>query len=265
MNIIDKDILGAQDVYNTKYSPNYNKVYYNTNEDLINLFNNVNINNKDVLTVLGSGDQSFVCYEKDARSVDVFDINKLTIYYYYLRVWVIEHLNTFYPENKFDKNYIYKILDLVVPKTEDEMNAYNYWKVFVSKNFIDYSRFFYFTNYFKITDVNLDKIKRRLMERNFTFYNVDISKPWIHDKKYDVIITSNISDYIPKTIDSFICYRDNLCNLLKDDGIVLCSKIGYNTSSCERDSFKDVFKRNSFSKKWTCGKLESPGYSYKKR
>ena len=97
MNIIDRDILGVQDVYTIKYSPMYNKIYFNTNEDLASLFNNIDIENKDVLTVLGSGDQSFYCYENDANSVDIFDVNRLSIYYYYLRIWVIENLNTFYP------------------------------------------------------------------------------------------------------------------------------------------------------------------------
>ena len=30
-------------------------------------------------------------------------------------------------------------------------------------------------------------------------------------------------------------------------------------------TFKDMFKRYNFPKTWICGKLESPGYSYKKR
>ena len=265
MSFIERDILGAQDVYNTKYSPKYNKVYLNTNEDLASLFNNIDIKNKDILTVLGSGDQSFYCYENDAKSVDIFDVNKLTIYYYYLRIWVIEYLNNFYPEDKFDKQYISNLLQLVVPKTKEEQEAYNYWKAFLNKYFFDLSRFFYSNGCFKMTDVDLEKIKERIKDRDFNFYNVDISKTWDHDKKYDVIVTSNISDYVPKTIDSFMCYRDNLCDLLRDDGVVLCSKINQGISSCEKDTFKDIFKRYCFPKKWISGRLESPGYSYKKR
>ena len=80
MREIERDIVGAQEVYSTRYSSKYNKIYFSTNEQLNNLFKNINIKNKDVLTVLGSGDQSFFCYQNDAKSVDVFDINKLTIY-----------------------------------------------------------------------------------------------------------------------------------------------------------------------------------------
>ena len=265
MNKIEKDIMGTYDVYNTRYSSEYNKVYFNTNESLDDLFKNVDIKNKDVLTVLGSGDQSFYCYDGDARSVDVFDVNRLAIYYYYLRIWTIEYFDRFYPKDNLDKEYISNLLKLVTPNNEKEWDAFNYWKSFVRKSFIDLRRFFYAVDYFKINNMDLEKIKRRLEKRDFNVYNIDISKPWSNHKRYDVIVTSNISDYVPKTVDSFICYRDSLNSLLKDDGIVLCSRIGHSISSCERDTFKDIFKRKSFPKVWICGKLESPGYSYKKR
>ena len=116
MNKIEKDIMGTYDVYNTRYSSEYNKVYFNTNESLDDLFKNVDIKNKDVLTVLGSGDQSFYCYDGDARSVDVFDVNRLAIYYYYLRIWTIEYFDRFYPKDNLDKEYISNLLKLVTPK-----------------------------------------------------------------------------------------------------------------------------------------------------
>lgn len=265
MREIERDIVGAQEVYSTRYSSKYNKIYFSTNEQLSDLFKNIDIKNKDVLTVLGSGDQSFFCYQNDAKSVDVFDINKLTIYYYYLRIWTMEHLNSFYPKDYFDKSYIINLLSVVVPKTKEEKDSYDFWSKFVNKFFIDLGRFFYSNNCFRIEDYDLEKIKSRLANRDFNYYNLDISSEWNHDKKYDVIVTSNISDYIPKKVDSFVCYRDNLDNLLRDDGIILCSKIGQGTSSCERDTFKEKFIRRSFPKEWICGKLESPGFSYKRR
>ena len=48
-------------------------------------------------TVLASGDQAFYFYDNGAKKVDLFDINKLSIYYYYLRVWIIKYLGRFYP------------------------------------------------------------------------------------------------------------------------------------------------------------------------
>lgn len=52
--------------------------------------------------MLGSGDQAFHFLNRDAKSVDVFDINRLSIYYYYLRIWLIKYMNEFYPN---DFNY----------------------------------------------------------------------------------------------------------------------------------------------------------------
>ena len=75
MKQVDVDIKKTQDVRNIIYSQKYGKVYFKTNEFLEELFKNVDLKDKDILTVLGSGDQSFLCYEKQAKSVDVFDIN----------------------------------------------------------------------------------------------------------------------------------------------------------------------------------------------
>ena len=60
-------------------------------------FDAVNVEGRDVLTVLGSGDQALYMYDRGAKSVYLFDKNNLTLYYYYLRVWTIEYLNEFYP------------------------------------------------------------------------------------------------------------------------------------------------------------------------
>ena len=267
MKQVDVDIKKTQDVRNIIYSQKYGKVYFKTNEFLEELFKNIDLKDKDILTVLGSGDQSFLCYEKQAKSVDVFDVNRLAIYYYYLRIWVIEYLNQYYPDECFDKKYIAKLLRLVKPKTDEEQLAYEYWNKYINTYFMGTHSLFYNTS--GIPDVkisDLENIKSRTKKRDFNIYNVDISKPWDHDKKYDVIITSNISDYVPRCIDDFNCYRDNLDCLLNDGGVVVCSKFsGHKISSIEREVFKKTFVRRVFPKIWIHGQLESPGYSYKKR
>lgn len=267
MKQVDIDIKKTQDVRNIVYSPNYGKVYFKSNEFLEDLLKNIDLKDKSVLTVLGSGDQAFYAYDKDAKSVDVFDINRLAIYYFYLRIWIIEYLNKYYPQENFDKKYIADILKMVKPKTDEEQLAYEYWNKYINTYFIGTNSLFY-----KVSEIpeiklsSLDKIKLRIKERCFNVYNIDISKPWNCDKKYDVIITSNISDYIPKNRDNFCFYRDNLERLLNDNGVVVCSKFNnHKTSSIEREEFKNNFIRRDFPKIWVYGHLESPGYSYKKR
>lgn len=267
MNQIDIDILKTRDVHNIKYSPQYGKVYFKTNEFLEDLFKNVDLNGKDVLTVLGSGDQAFLCYEKGAKSVDVFDINKLAIYYFYLRIWVIEYYDKFYPQLDFNNNYIFELLKLVSPKTEEERAAYEYWENYIKNYFPKSNGLFYEQNgVFQLSISDLSNIKKRISSREFNTYNIDISSEIDIDKKYDVIITSNISDYIPKNDSNFNNYMNNLMSCLRDDGVIVCSKFSnHKISSCERNAFKESFKRKSFPKVWIYGELESPGYSYQKR
>lgn len=260
------DIKKTQDVHNIVYSPNYSKIYFKSNEYLNELFKNIDLRDKRVLTVVGSGDQSFLCYDEGCESVDLFDINKLAIYYYYLRIWVIDYMNDFYPDLD-SYNYLSNLLKKVEPKTEDERNAYLYWCQYAKTSFIKTGSLFYRNNgmiELKISDLN--RIKDKLKERNFNVYNVDISKPWNHDKKYDIIFSSNISDYVPKEEESFKIYRDNLYDLLEDDGVVVCSRLGNGCSRLERDKFKEKFIKREFPKIWGYeGKLESIGYSYRKR
>ena len=106
----------------------YNSIYFHSNEDLNSIFNEVDVSDKDVLTVLSSGDQAFHMYDRGAGSVEFFDVNKLTLYYFYLRVWTIKYLNRFYPELYLKNNFLNKVLRYVKPETEEEMQAYLYWK-----------------------------------------------------------------------------------------------------------------------------------------
>ena len=75
-----------------KYSP----IYPYSNEELSILFSALNLEEKDVLSVAGSGDHVFYSYNNGAKNVDLFDIDVLSKYYYYFRMWVIKYLNVFY-------------------------------------------------------------------------------------------------------------------------------------------------------------------------
>ena len=154
--------------------------------------------------------------------------NVLTIYYYYFRKWIIEFKNRYYPKRNITKRTIQRIISKVVPRSEEENNALMFWKKLYSGHF--YSDFI---DLF-IEDPDLDKniIKRskefrnRVINEDINFYNVDISEEFILDKKYDVIYTSNIHDYItykPK-IER---YRDNVYDLLKPGGIVISSNLSH--------------------------------------
>ena len=98
MSCVDVDFKMTEKLLNNVSVDGYGKIYFSSNEDLKTIFSNFDFKDKDVLTVAGSGDQAFYSYNDDAKKVDLFDKNKLTIYYYYLRKWIISYYDMFYPE-----------------------------------------------------------------------------------------------------------------------------------------------------------------------
>ena len=53
----------------------YSGIYPYSNENLDVLFNNLDLKDKEVLSVAGSGDHAFYSYNKGACNVDLFDVN----------------------------------------------------------------------------------------------------------------------------------------------------------------------------------------------
>lgn len=252
------DVYVASKLVDGKRVDNYDKLYYSTNENLDELFKYVDVKDKDVLTVLSSSDQYFYCLFNDARSVDSYDINKLTKYYYYLRLWGIKYLDLFYPSEDLFKNhiYIYELLKLVDCNDKSEEEAYMFWNSYIRKVFpFDNKNLFYVGS--KKTGISdTTKLIESIDKNKFSFYNSDI-KNINSNKKYDVIITSNILEYCSSDTTRII--RDKLDSLLNEDGIIVCSNIMYRYSS----------GNGVFREKFTCRELPYVdnyplGYVYKK-
>ena len=221
----------------------HNKVYFSSNENIDSIISGYDFTNKDVLSVLSSGDQMFHFYNRGARRVDTFDKNILTLYYYYLRKWIIEYKNEFYPKRKIDNKYISSIIGCVKAVTDEENDALVFWNYLLDSSY-DISNLFIFDRDLKKNRINsLKYLSGILCEKKFVFYNIDLSDHINLDGKYDVIYKSNISDYVNNT-DRVLCiYRDNLYNLLKDDGIIIFSNLCHDYYySNEFGVFDSLFK-----------------------
>ena len=244
MNELEKDIYYTQHL--NEGSPYYSGVYFSTNEHLDKILINFDIKDKKVLTCVGSGDQAFHFINYGAKSVDLFDINKLTFYYYYLRVWTIRYLNKSYPSYYLDNHFIKELLSLVDVKTSDELLAYNYWKLFVDIINQKCSDFLFLPSFLDVDRKIYDNtsLAKRLECLNTHFYNFDISKKVNINEKYDIIYTSNISEYFDNDIKLYKTYRNNLNVLLNKNGIVVCSNVVSDDKNklCE-DVMKRYFKR----------------------
>ena len=246
MRDINSDLLHTHLVMIGRRFPNYNRVYYHSNENLKDLFSFIDVRDKDVLSVLSSGDQVFHFYDNDAKKVETFDVNRLTFYYYYIRIWTLKYLGEYYPDNKFSIDFLRSLLMKVNIRSNEEKEAFDYWCKYIDL-FNDKSsrKLFYrgiLENINRIDDLSkvMDKI-----DNEFIFYDMSLgSKNLPVKKKYDMVYISNISDYIPHNISSFELYRNNLNSLIRDDGVVLSvnlRKLGFGEKDIEKEVFTELF------------------------
>ena len=89
--------------------------------------------------------------------------------------------------------------------------------------------------------VDTTKLIESIRKNKFNFYNSDLKNINI-DKKYDVIITSNILEYCSGDTTRII--RDKLDSLLNEDGIIVCSNIMYRYNSGNVELVKKIKFKN---------------------
>ena len=268
-----KDFEITNSIIKRDYYDEYDKLYFSSNENLKDIFHDMDFTGKKVLTVLASGDQAFHFYDHNATEVDLFDKNKLTLYYFYLRIWFIEIENKYDITLSMDNTTIIKLLKEVNPKTAEEKEAYKYWKEYFKKYF--YMKYALLNlqgekpNRKNIID-NLDKIKSSIKGRNFNFYNINLASKHLKlNKKYDVIYTSNIIDWLFYDLRLYEIYAKNLNNLLEDDGLIICSDLN-REGACkyELDIMEKYFEYKALpnkNRKILSYDASSPGYTYKKK
>lgn len=228
--MIDRGVLNdvekAIEVPLGKRDYNHRKIYPNTNENMRALFDMFSVEGKDVFSVLASSDQVFSAFYLGAKNVDSFDSNKLTIYYYYLRKWIIKYLKEEYINEEYynDGSELIDLIKTIKGKSLDEKKAQAFWISYLNKNKrIDKDLFittsYSFDNVFKD---DLDVLSKRI--KNIKFYNYDLATRFKLKKKYDVVILSNILECLQNPCQLFAA-KDNIERLLKDDGICVCSHL----------------------------------------
>lgn len=220
----------------------YSRSYLFTTE-YINRYLRENSFNKDkALTILGSGDQIFNLVYLDVFNIDAFDINKLNYYNFYLKYAFI--LNLSFKEFKSLEHIISK--DQYLPifmnylelcKNSMPFYVYRYYKELVYyeyslnksnglRNLYLPSHTFFSSNLYLENENNYLKLQQKLKELKLRIYFDDISNiPKLVDGNYDLIILSNISDYLgsdkPLTLEEFKNYINTFKELLKKDGLLI--------------------------------------------
>lgn len=253
---MDKDILIAKKMIEENQIPNnmkYGRIYQFSNENICGILDNVDIKDKNVLTVGSSGGQYFNFRLNGASNVDLFDISIYSKYFIYLCIAAItcldyeEFLDFFLPKKRslpFMNNKFFNINTYI--KIRDGINDQESLQIWDDLFWQYDNKTLYYSNLFFSTDMdretiikcndylkneeNYNKLANILKENNkINFYNVDIINQKIKpNNQYDFIYLSNILEKI-LTYDKK-AYLDiikkvvaNMSEILKDTGqIGLC-------------------------------------------
>lgn len=194
-----------------KQSNTYGKIskcYAFSNEDLNWYYPFFDINDNNVLTVCGSGDQVLSAILYGAKSVDTFDSNKISYYHLMLKISAIKSLEyrdfmKFYTLEKFHEernNYCKVIIQNII---DDDI------RLFWDQIFLDKKNFphCFIDDYVYpsivadqipyLNEKNYNILKSKIAGIKINFQNVDLFNTVdVFDKKYSFINLSNILYYI---------------------------------------------------------------------
>lgn len=251
-NNFEEDIEAALELIKFKFFifdkefEKYSSIYPFTNENLNGYFNKLDINNKSILTVAGSGDHYLELLIRNSKKIEIFDINVLTKYYIALKIAGIkaltynEFIYYFFLEgnhfNAFNKKSYLKIRKYLSDK--DLMFWDSLYKKY-SGNKIRSSRLFYQTeetylflktfisylnpnNYLAIKNI-LKNVDTNIEDN---FHNCNMKNLNTLNNKFDVILLSNIADYINEIYETMPAEKfkkyviKDLASLLNDEGII---------------------------------------------
>ncbi len=258
-----RDYLSAKVISENKILDNYTKIYPKANENLVDVYLDLDFEDKDVLSVVSSSDQIFTPKLLGARRVDGFDRNRLTKYYYYLRKWTIKYNKEIYPTDLIegDKDYLLQLLSKVKVSSDEEKDAYTFW-MFMYNHVAEINNLF-FTDDKNVGETLFDNnvhYLEKLDLQDLDFYNYNFFDDIESDRTYDYIMMSNIIEYCRSNEIKLTYVRDNLYDLLNDNGIVICSHLIHQSSGMDDQElrvFNDCFEYNDYG-------LDK-GYTYIKR
>ncbi|MBQ8681711.1 MAG: DUF3419 family protein [Bacilli bacterium] len=249
MNNVHKDIEIASRIIENKDLADYNiqnyaPIYLFTTENIKGIINNIDILDKNILTVSSSSDHIFNMLLAGAKSIECYDINIFTKYYYYLKAACVktftydEFLLFFFPtrfKNRvFDDNLFYWVIANIEDSQAKEFwsslfKEYGGKKIYYSNLFINLyfkSTYMECNNYLNNED-SYKALQQRLNNYNYKFYLVDIFNniKVLPNKKYDFLYLSNILDKLScnSMLDYALKVKEillNLNNYIVDNGII---------------------------------------------
>lgn len=227
----DEEKKKLLDVIQTNYFhyPKESKIYPFTDEFLKKYY--INLDNKNILTSLGSGDQVFNAILAGAKEIDAFDNNMYAFYYFKLKEAFIKYLSfDEYIDNRYGNKKTYmKVRDTLKNETKnffdyiflELLNDHEYLlnlSLFHELNINIMDNLDKFNNYMNEESFNI--LKNKLNDTNINMYLSHVFGITSLDKKYDRIFLSNLSNYLD-SMNKFMKTVNKLYNNnLNEDGII---------------------------------------------
>ena len=230
-------------------------IYPFTNENINGYYKQINLQNKDILSVTSSGDHLLNAIVYGAKNIDAFDINPLARYFVELKIAAIksltreEFIDFFYSNSK-----LYTPKSFLNKKTYDKVKKELYgmvrvfWDYILSKynpSTINRSRLFTvdFLDTDGLMEANIymqdcyyNYLKRIVKSKRINYHNIDIKDIEELNKRFDIIILSNIlgrlNELYTKDIINLNNLKTKLDNIRTDSSIVI---LNYNYSNMRHD------------------------------
>ena len=264
----------------------YSRGYLFTTEYIGRYLDQLTFNKNRALTILSSGDHVFNLLFKGINEIDTFDINRLNYFTFWLKKAFI--LNLSFREfnslssclssdfllERFYQYLCRSKLDMprLVFQFYEELISYEYsldhqHNGLKNLYFSTHSSILQSNNYLRTKQNYLDlREKLKTLKLNMYFQDA-LSVPKLLEKEYDLILLSNVSDYLGTeeqklAIEAFQHYISLYYELLAQDGVLVNYFYGYHFPYVIERSFislSDLGKENV--RKLSRG-LFSEGYYY---
>lgn len=217
----------------------FTKVYPFTTENIAGYMNDIDLKNKKIITVNGSGDHILNAILKGAKDITSFDINLESLEYTKDKINSILSLS--YEE--FITLFLYDL--------ENNQLYQKYkmeFKYFNPQSKIQYNLY--------LTKANYEKLKKLIKDTNITYIHANFQNLNITNY-YDIMFLSNISDYLNLMYqnDELIRYYQQLLNYLKNIDTIYMAYLYDIGNKNPRSSIDDLNYVKTILKRFTIQKF----------
>lgn len=233
---------------------NLSQIYSFTTENIAGYFEQINLIDKDILTVSASGDHIINSFYKGAKNVIGFDINYLALIYTELKLIAVQNLEykeflEFFminKENDIEKNR--KVLDYRIYKNKIRKslssNTAKYWDYiykdfnnngyelrnsYIFNNKYDNNTLKLNSNLYLKSEFDYNMARKQMKDKEVTLIHSSYKELGLHIiKKYDIVMMSNISDYIKGIYNTESNYvekyiKDIMNNFKSENNKIVCA------------------------------------------